>query len=413
MKLHLTKFIFLFFFVLIYALPVKAQKSVSDFLITAFEDRNLDQYDDKINFLKPKRYRLPIIDELELRMSNDELTYDDLQYAIRINPGNPWKIRRNNALFNATKKELSIRKQLEFKDNLIDRYELLLRFLYSQDLALLVERKLKIVKQKANIFEENFESNLFNAEDFVDVTLDQIDGIQAFDESLLDLNRNRKRISSILQTDAFDWKMFDVISISTIDSLSNVVGSLSFSSTELELIAQQAEVARQELRTERADFNLGFIQSEYSPFRNNDDSEIGFSLGITIPIFKDNKPQIAERTLDEIELRNELEIEQHKDSVKKILAYEQLKSLIIHHQKIMTQIESLDLDALTTNLSRSQNYDPLSILKLEQGIVKLDELILKSKYRVLEEYLEFLFTFDVISHQPLTNYLSDRLEAIE
>lgn len=413
MKLCVTTFIFSIVFVSAASFSAIAQTSVNDFLLTAFEDRNLATYDDQINFLKPKRYRLPVIDELEFRISNDELTYDDLQYAIRLNPGNPWKIRRNNALFNATKKELSLRKQLEFKDNLFDRYELLLDFIYSKDLSDLIQRELSIIEKKATIFEENFESNLFDAEDFVDVKIDQIDGIQAFDQSLLEMNENKSKINSILNNSLFDWASFDIISVSTIDSISNEIGASSFSSTELELIAQRAEVARQEVRTERADFNLGFIQSEYAPFRNNDDSEIGFSVGITIPIFRDNRPQIAERILDEIELKNELEIEQYRDSVQKILAFEQLKNLIHLHQRVVDQVEELDLEALTVNLSRSSNYDPLSVLKLERGIVKLDELILKSRQRVLEQYLEFLFIFDVTSHQPLTNYLSDRLENIE
>lgn len=389
-----------------------AQESVSDFLLTAFEDQSLAVFDAQTKFIHPRNFRIPIIDEIEIRIGNDERTYEDLQYALRVRPSNPWKIRRNNAFFNATKKELSIRKQVEIKENLIFRYELLTDYFYERELYNLSQSQQSIVEKKALILQQNMESNLFDARDFADAKLDQIEGIESLDETLQQWNRTNNEISIIFGTSNFNWDLFDLIAVSTIDSLSSIIANSSLTSIELELIAQRIEVARQEVRVEKADFDIGFIQAEYLPFTDREVG-LGYSVGFTIPIFNKNRSKIAERKLDEIELKNELTNEQYRDSVKRVLELEYLKNLINHHYLIESEVEKVNLKGLTNNLARIEDYDPISFLDLKVGILKLDELILKSKRRVFEQYVKFLETFDVFTTNPLTNYLSDTLEKIE
>lgn len=391
---------------------VHAQETVSDFLLTAFEDRSLQSYDERTNFLKPSNYRIPIIDEIEIRAGNDEQTYEDLQYAFRVRPANPWKIRRNNALFNATRKEITIRREIEFKESLANKYELIANYFLEQHAYELIEKRQLLISNKTTILQNNMESELFDARDFANAKLDQVQGIENLDDALIDWNQTRLRIATSLGNSSFNWNSFDLISVSSIDSISNHIAQSKLSSVELDLISQRIEVAHQEVRLEKADFDIGYLQAEYFPFTNRD-TEIGYSIGFTIPIFRNNRPQIAERKLDEIELKSELDYEQHKDSVKKILEFEHLKNLIHHHELIINQVQEIGLDGLIENLGRIEDYDPIVLLDLEDGILKLDEIILKSHARVIEQYLEFLFTYDVIIEQPLINYLSNDFESIE
>ncbi|HCI72907.1 MAG TPA: hypothetical protein DHV30_20855, partial [Balneola sp.] len=87
--------------------------------------------------------------------------------------------------------------------------------------------------------------------------------------------------------------------------------------------------------------------------------------------FKSNRNQVAERKLDEIELAGELAAEQFQDSVKRITEYEYLKSLISQHEILTHRINTLDLITLKKNLSQIENNNPLIILELEEGILKL------------------------------------------
>jgi hypothetical protein len=391
---------------------ISAQESVSDYLLTAYEDRNLVQYDSRISFLKPRNYRYPILEELEIRMGNDEQTYEDIQYAVRVRPGNPWKIRRNNAFFNATRKELELQKQLEYKENIFSRYEIALEYFYNRDLAVQIEEKLVVIGRKSSIMEDNLESELFDPKDYSDAKLKQVEGIEELDEAMIEFNQAAIEIQLILQAEKLNWKYFDLIDVETINKIATDIASRSKLSTELNLIAQQIEVARQDVRIEKADFDIGFAQLEYYPFTNRD-SNYGFSVGVTLPIFRDNRPQIAERKMDELELRGEFDFEQFQDSVNKVREFEHLKNLISHHRLINQKKEELNLVAMANNLANSEEFDPLTILDLREGVLKLDEVILKSRHRVLSQFIDFLYTYDMLTSNPLINYLSKDLSLIE
>lgn len=389
-----------------FSINVQAQQSVSDFLLTAYEDQNLRSYDTRIDFLKPGNYRLPVVDEVEVRISNDEQTYEDLEYAVRLRPANPWKVRRNKALFNATKKELQLQKKIEYKENMLFRYETALNLFYYQDLADNIQNRLDLISRKSDIMQENLKSDLFDAKDFSEAKLDQVKAIENVEEAVVKANYARLQIQLMLNAASLDWQTFNLISVETVEAVADSISHKAVQSTELDLIAQELEVARQQTRVRKADFDIGFAQMEYYPFTNKD-SKYGFSVGVTLPIFKDNKPKIAEDKLDELELRDTYNFEQQQDSVAKIREYQYLKKLIKQYGKVLEQKKSLNFSTMETNVAQSDDFNPITVLELREGMQKLEEVVLKSKYRVLTQFVVFLYTYDAISEHPLVNYLSE------
>ncbi len=71
------------------------------------------------------------------------------------------------------------------------------------------------------------------------------------------------------------------------------------------------------------------------------------------------------------------------------------------------------MKAMQNNLSNTENFDPLTILDFQEGNAKLDEVILKSRFWVLSQFVDFLYTYDTLAKSPLTNYLSKDLMLIE
>ncbi len=374
--------------------------------MTAYEDQNLRPYDSKINFLKPRNYRLPIVDKVEFRLSNDEQTYEDLEYAMRLRPANPWKIRRNNALFNATKKELQLQKKIEYKENMLLRYQTALDFFYYRDLADNIQKRLDLISKKSGIMQENLKSDLFDAKDFSEAKLDQVKAIEDMEEAMVKANYALLQIQLTLNSARLDWQSFNLIKVETIESIADSTSLQSSQSTELDLIAQELEVARQQTRLRKADFDIGFAQMEYYPFTNKD-SKYGFSVGVTLPIFGDNKPKIAEDKLDELELKDTYNFEQFQDSVAKVREYRYLKKLINQYHKVLEQKKALNFNAMEANVAQSDEFNPITVLELREGMQKLEEVVLKSKYQVLSQFVVFLYTFDAISAHPLVNYLSE------
>jgi len=402
-----------YFLAILYSSPaINAQNSVSDFLLTAFESKNLAQYDKADAFLSKKKYRIPPIDELEVRFSNDEFTQEDQQYAFRISPANPWQIRRNNALFNATRKELSIQKQIQHKENIYDRYQLVVEYLFDKKSASIQDQQYSIIQKKVEIIGENAESRLFDSEDLVDAKIDQVDELSNLEDRQISNLRLRRLIAEILQNSDFDWSEFSMISTEKIKEVANSIVTDEFASPEIELISQRIDIVEKEVRLEKADFNIGFAQVEYFPFRDRN-SDYGVSFGISLPLFRTNKDQIAELTLDKIELNTELEIEIYKDSVNKVLEYNFLLDLIKQHEQLTEQAELLNIEELTSRLSARENDNPITLLNLKEGLLKIELLKLKSEERLFNQYVEFLDTFNVLAQVPLRNYLTEELENLE
>lgn len=392
---------------------VLAQTTVSDFLLTAFEDVSINELDSQIDYITKKNTRIPVVDEVEVRMSNDERTYKDARYQLRLRPSNPWQIRRNNALFNARKEELSAEKRLMYKDNLIDRYELALDYFELNELAGINRKKMELASKKTTIFVENTSSDLFNTRDFVKSKVALVELLEELNAIQTQANSTRQEIIIRMQESNLDWQNFPLIDVETVDSISSNISARAFSSSELEFLAKRFETARRETEFEKADFDIGFVQAEYAPFIDADKTSLGFSVGVTIPIFQKNKPQIAERMLDQLRREEVLNAETRIDSIDKAIEYGFLVNIIEQHFKLIDDIENLKIDTLSINLARSENYDPIAIIELQEAALLLDEMVIKSRFSVLKQYLDFLFTYDAILNKPLTNYLSKGLSSLQ
>ncbi len=392
---------------------VDAQSSPNDFLLTAFEDPTLIEYQKKFNYLQKKNYRLPLGDELEFRYGNNEQTLEEARYQIRIRPTNPWKIRRTNALYNAQKEAISLRESIEFKEALVERYSLMIQYFIAQKQTKLSKATLSLAKNKIQLFEKSIESDLFNAQNYVNAKLDMIEMLERYDNHKLIEEGFIQNITFILATDNLNWSDFNLISSIEIKNVMNEILLSSFSNSELTYLMKEFEIAKLETLVEKADFDIGFFQAEYAPFKNNGDNEFGISFGITVPIFKNNKDQIADRILNEIEWYSDLNAESYKDSLGKTMSFNVLSNYLAYHDILLTEMEKMNIKELSDKLASSEDFDPFITLKMEEGKLKLEQLVLRSTKRLLEYYLDFLYSHDVLQQMPLKNYLSNDLISIE
>lgn len=404
---------FLFFCFVSIILPntTIAQSQLSDFLLAAFEDINTYGFTQAKNYITPRNYRIPVIDEIEIRFSNDEFIAEEQQYAFRVSPSNPWKVRRNKALFNATKTEIGLQQKLMYKQNMYNRYLVASSYLLDLKQLELETERYNLTRKRATIIGDNAESSFFDSEDYVESKLDQIDKLYELQEQQTSLLHNKRTIASLMRVEDLNWDNEVLVSVTTIDSVANRIAQRNFNSAELNLLVQSLDVARKETRIEKADFNLGFVQAEYMPLKNRE-SDIGISFGITIPIFNPNKNKVAERIIKEIEIENQIQTQEFQDSVNKVIQYGFLLDLLKNHQLLEQQIEQIDIPSLIKNLSVNENNNPVTLLDIEEALIKLKLLKFESHKRMVEQYVEFLNAFDMLSTTPLINYLSDSLTPI-
>ncbi len=289
---------------------------------------------------------------------------------------------------------------------------MLLKYISSKNATELSKKKYQLAQNKVQLYEQAVESDLFDGSGFIDAKLEVIELLEKYEDSKVKWNHATEKIKLILGKENIEWNDFTLISLEKMEETMYNLLTSSFFNTDLQYLQKQVEVAELETSTERFDFDLGYIQAEYAPFKNNGDNELGISVGVTLPIFKNNKNQIAEQKLDEIEQQNEFNAAVHQDSLNKVLKSSFLSSYLLHHKKLLKEINALNLDSITKNLSVSENFNPLSLLKLEEGKIKLEEIVQISHHRLLKYYLEFLNAFDALQQIPLKNYLSNDLNFI-
>ncbi len=413
----MMKWLFLNLALFFFSGLVCAQVTISDFIRSAEDDQEVKSVDAQINYLKSKPYRLSPLQKLEFRTQNRELLYSQQEYALRLNPANPWEMRSNNKYFEEYSSSLSIEKEVALKNALVDRYNLVILYLYYFELKSLAERNANLVDKQLSLLERQSASSFFDADEYVKLKVEQLDRSVEKEETDFDWQSQKSAVSQLHPAGSGKSIVWETQVLMTIDKIEHVADSLSkqmVNPLEVAYRKQQVNVARSQYNLEKSNINLGFLQTSYDRRRvNQDRTPINISLGITIPIVNPNKGDMARRKLSEIESEYELKIAQIDDQTSQDIAFRKLKESIARYRDLQLKIEKLKNSSLQNDLTLLKGGDPLIALQFEAGLNKLRVLQSKLKRKVLTYYVEFLTESDHLQRQPLINYLSDHLTPLD
>lgn len=390
---------------------LNAQSGVNDFLLSAYDDNNLNQFDSQIKYINQGDYGVPLIKKMELRYDNDKMIKEDQEYALRLKAVNPLKLKYNNAVFNASKKQLETERQISINLNLYNRYELAMGYMIEDEASKISEKQLKLTNQIVDILTENQQSALFDPQDYVDLKLKQIEAIKKTTDTKQRNLLYTQNIASMLSTTSFDWSNFELISVQTLEKNVHLIANRQNNSLNSALLANKIDVTKKELKLDNYDLDLGFFQTKYIPYTTNK-SKFGITFGVNIPLFKPKKNKVAESKLKELSLYDELDYTEKIDSINRSISTQFLLKLIDEYYELEQQVEELDIDSISKNMGKIQSNNPLTHLEMKLGVLKLEELLLKSKKAILEQYLEFLMAFDALVTPPLINHISENLEPL-
>jgi hypothetical protein len=175
------------------SVTLRAQITMQEFLRSAKSDHEVSSYEEQIHYLDEKTYRLSPLQKLEFRTRSNQLDPDRQDYGLRFTPANPWEIRSNNQYFQQYKSVLAYERDLALKEALIARYNLITGLLYFKEIKSLKEEAQRLVNVQITIMEKQRQSDFFNAEDYVELKLDQMDRAVEFEEANFDLLNQFRR----------------------------------------------------------------------------------------------------------------------------------------------------------------------------------------------------------------------------
>jgi len=390
-----------------------SQVTIAEFIRSAAEAPEVKSADAQISYLQTNPYRLSPLQKLEFRTQNREIMYTQQEYALRFNPANPWEVQHNNRYFQEYQTSLSFEREIALKSALVDRYNLVILYLYYFELKSLAEENEKLAEKQLAILERQSASSFFDADEYVKLKVAQLDKTVEKEETSFDWQSQKSAVSQLHPAAAGKnviWESQSIISMDRMEHVADSLNSMMISPLEVSYRQQKVNVARSQYNLEKSNVNVGFLQTSYDRRRvNQDRTPFNISLGVTIPISNPNKGDMTRRKLSEIESEFELGAARSEDQTSQEISYQKLKESIARYRDLQTKINELKNSSLQRDLTLLKGGDPLIALQFEAGLNKLRVLQSKLRRKVLTCYVEFLSESDHLQQRPLINFLSDNL----
>ena len=401
------------FYILLLPSVLSAQVSMDDFLWSALEAPAIKVFDNQNTFLQTNPYKLSMIRGMQFRTESNQLDTERQDYALRLTPANPWEVKRNNQYFQTYQEVTQLDRQRDLKKILKSHYEAIIDWAYLEEQKKIKEEEKKIAQTQIKILEAQRFSNFFDANDYVELKIDQLEKVVALEELYFEEDAQRSKIETLYpsaKNQTISWNLSKLISIDKIQQLIEYPQFAS-ESGEVAYRQKQIELAQSEWALEKSNINFGYLQAQYQQYRiDQNRSPWSIGLGVTIPIFNPNKGDMTKRKLEMIEAEGDLANAKLEQQEGRELMKKKVKTLTARYYNLQSQLDSLNVEALASNLQQMTDSNPMVLVRLKSSLIKSRNIEALLRKEIYLAYIEYLAYAEILQQQPLINYLSSELK---
>ena len=397
MALNRIGFAVLFFFL---SGSVLAQSPVDKVLQQAAYDTRLSSINQQLSYYRSNSFKSPAIRELELRVRGNNFDSSPDNFALRLGILNP-KERTANNIFNVAKENYL----LKTKDHLLneilsEKYNgLINNFDLVITLSLMQEEKNQI---KAF---ELAQKGVLALNDWIklDQNLLELGLKQADFESLIHAKNSEFMINDSLFLNV-DWDEFELVSL---DEIKNTIALHNHKSffLEVDLASGKLHLDRLKLNIDYAEsWNIGFFQAGYDMDGGGTlKKQMDYRIGITIPLFNEDKPKLKREELKLMGTAVELK---HLEEINVLIDRQRMKQfndLVLRYEMLLQKEQEL------SNLAAAGVDGIDGFLALSKYMTSVKKSLHKTNIKILLLYIEILEKKGVLGAEPYLNYLSKEL----
>ncbi|MGB4819133.1 MAG: hypothetical protein WBP33_08475, partial [Saprospiraceae bacterium] len=295
-----------------------------------------------------QKFRLPLIKELELRAGNRDLYFNDLFYGVRVSTNNFTERRQLEKLPALNADLYHSEYQLLLKESLMDRYELVLKYLEAQQMKFWMDSLLYWNQMKSEILVEAMDHG--EKIEIKDLT-NARENIYALTKDLHDWNTV---MDNVLQKLKVQYKIPDLdtlvenelVQIRELENrmpskLQNEVVSLTELNRQSELNLLQQEILLEKAKNQ----NWGtFLQLNYEdntdPFVYQE--RFAGRVGVSIPIRGNSNRKLNELQLQKMELEQKIavsrEITRTNYQLKTISLRNEIRNFVMEEENLSNNI---------------------------------------------------------------------------
>jgi hypothetical protein len=396
--------------IFLFPLIAQAQVSMEDFLQAAWNEPALQTFANQEDYLNTNPYRLAPVRRLEFRTESNQLDRTRQDYALRLNPASPWEMKRTNQYFKTYQELLQLDRDRVLKESLQARYKVIIGWLYFEEIKQLKEVDTKTTDKLIQILEAQRNSAFFDAKDYVELKLDQVEKVIELEETRFEIDNQRRRVEALYEQARLkniSWSMTDVLSIDQVKIVVDSIAQQTSATGEVAYREKKIDLFTSEWKLEKANINVGYLQTKYENYRLDQNRRPwSVSLGVTIPVFNPNKPNMAKRKLEAIEAEGDLAQAKSDQQAGREMLQAKIESLIKRYHDVNTLMESLKVDELATTLQQINDSNPMTTVRLQSNLIKSKTMATWLKQEIYLSYIEFLSYSEVLQQRPVINFLS-------
>ena len=381
---------------------VLAQSSVDQVLQKAAYDTRLSSINQQLSYYRSNSFKSPAIRELELRVRSNNFDSSPDNFALRLGILNP-KERTANNIFNVAKENYL----LKTKDHLLneilsEKYNgLINNFDLVITLSLMQEEKNQI---KAF---ELAQKGVLALNDWIklDQNLLELGLKQADFESLIHAKNSKFMINDSLFLNV-DWDEFELVSL---DEIKNTIALHNHKSffLEVDLASGKLHLDRLKLNIDYAEsWNIGFFQAGYDMDGGGAlKKQMDYRIGITIPLFNEDKPKLKREELKLMGTAVELK---HLEEINVLIDRQRMKQfndLVLRYEMLLQKEQEL------SNLAAAGVDGIDGFLALSKYMTSVKKSLHKTNIKILLLYIEILEKKGILGAEPYLNYLSKELNS--
>jgi len=176
---------FLTLFIAFIALAQQQPKvvKVKDLLNSAYLDIVYRSQKEKLDYLRLNPFKVPLLRRVEFRTETHEFELSQQEYTIRISPNSFGERKYNKKYYETSVRINEIRNKEALNEALSERYKYVINLIKTskiirlkQQLELLLEDRMNVLKQSQNTVDFDYEDLLNAEDDYHDLSIDLITG---------------------------------------------------------------------------------------------------------------------------------------------------------------------------------------------------------------------------------------------
>ena len=355
-----------------------------------------------MSYLRSNSFKSPALRELEFRVRGNNFDSSPDNYSFRLGILNP-KERMANNLYDIAKESYLVKnKEYLLNEIFSEKYQgLINNYDLFKSRSLLLEEKRQIKAYKSS------QKKMLALSDWIklDQTLLELELKQADFESLI----NTKNSELLITDSSFsnvNWNEFDLISLDKIKITIALYRSQSMS-MEIDLALEKFRLDQLKLDIDYAkSWNIGFLQAGYDTKGGGTlGSQMDYRVGITIPLFNEDKPKLRREELNLLSTEGELKRLEKVDALIDRNRMKDFYDLVSRYEMLKQKEQEL------SKLANEGVNGIEEFLALSKYMTTVKKSLHKTFIKILLIYIEILEKKGILGAKPYLNYLSNELNS--